>query len=208
MFSEDLARAILAERARKTTLRVDEAVLTIRPIEIMDVDRLERMTRRLSPRSIYFRFFAPVQRLPWSALLWLANVDHCRRDALVALDGDEIVGVARYDQVGDPGEAESLDAELAVTVEDAWQHRGLGRQLAHRLCILARERGYDAFRVTILPENRAALDLMRKLAPGVPARLTDGTYEARLPLGSMEPIPIPLTTRRRRGTEQARLTRG
>jgi GNAT superfamily N-acetyltransferase len=208
MFSEDLARAILAERARKTTLRVDEAVLMIRPIEITDVDRLERMTRRLSPRSTYFRFFAPVPRLPWSALLWLANVDHCRRDALVALDRDEIVAVARYDQVGDPGESESLDAELAVTVEDAWQHRGLGRQLAHRLCVLARERGYDAFRVTILPENRAALDLMHKLAPQARARLTDGTYEARLRLGPMEPVAIPLAGRRRGGTTQTRVTPG
>jgi GNAT superfamily N-acetyltransferase len=185
MFSEDLARAILAERARKTTLRVEEALLTIRPIELTDVDRLARMTGRLSPKSIYFRFFAPIKRLPWSALLWLANVDHCRRDALVALDGDEIVAVARYDQLRDQGESESLDAELAVTVEDAWQRRGLGRQLAHRLCLLARERGYDAFRVTILPDNRAALDLMHKLAPDARVRLTEGTYEARLPLRSV-----------------------
>ena len=34
---------------------------------------------------------------PRAALLWLADVDHGRRDALVALDGDEIVAVARYD---------------------------------------------------------------------------------------------------------------
>ena len=32
-----------------------------------------------------------------AALLRLADVDHDRRDALVALDGDEIVAVARYD---------------------------------------------------------------------------------------------------------------
>jgi nitrite reductase/ring-hydroxylating ferredoxin subunit len=33
-------------------------------------------------------------RLPSAALLRLADVDHRRREALVALDGDEIVGVA------------------------------------------------------------------------------------------------------------------
>jgi GNAT superfamily N-acetyltransferase len=184
MFSEEMARVILAERARKATLRVDGTVLTIRPIEITDVDRLARMTGRLSPRSRYFRFFAPIKRLPWSALLWLANVDHCRREALVALDGDEIVGMASYDQRPIPGESDGLDAELAVTVEDAWQHRGLGRQLANRLCVLARERGCDAFRVTILPENRPALNLMRQLAPDASVRFTEGTYEARLPLAS------------------------
>ena len=187
MFTGELARAILAERAQKTTLRVDDTVLTIRPIEITDVDRLARMARRLSPKSLYFRFFAPIKRVPWSALLWLANVDHCRRDALVALDGDEIVAVARYDQLRGSGDSEVLDAELAVTVEDAWQHRGLGRQLTHRLCVLARDRGCDAFRVTVLPDNRAALDLMRQLAPDVRVQLTDGTYEARLPLRPTEP---------------------
>jgi GNAT superfamily N-acetyltransferase len=186
LFTEELARAILAERAQKTTLRVDDTVLIIRPIEITDVDRLARMARRLSPKSIYFRFFAPVPRLSWSALLWLANVDHCRRDALVALDGDEIVAVARYDQLRDSSGSDRLDAELAVTVEDAWQHRGVGRQLAHRLCVLARERGCDAFRVTILADNPAALNLMRELVPDANVRLTDGTYRARLPLWPTE----------------------
>jgi GNAT superfamily N-acetyltransferase len=182
MFSEDMARAIVADRARKTTLRVDGTDLTIRAIEITDVDRLARLTERLSPRSIYFRFFAPIKRLPWSALLWLANVDHCRRDALVALDGDEIVAVARYDQLRDSDDAATLDAELAVTVEDRWQRRGIGRQLANRLCVLARERGCDAFQVTILPDNRPALDMVRELAPDAGVRFTDGTYVARLPL--------------------------
>jgi GNAT superfamily N-acetyltransferase len=187
MFSEELARAILAERTRKSTLRVDQTVLAIRPIELTDVDRLARMTRRLSPTTIAFRFLAPIKRMPWSALLWLANVDHCRREALVALDGDEIVAVARYEQRSQPGGSDELDADLAVTVEDAWQHRGVGRQLAHRLCILARERGCDAFRVRVLPENRAALDLVRHLAPEAQVRHTDGIYEARLPLRPAQP---------------------
>ena len=186
MFSEDLARAVVAERMRKTTFRVDGAELTVRPIEITDVDRLARMAERLSPRSIYFRFLAPIKRLPWSALLWLANVDHRRRDALVALDGDEIVAVARYDQVGDSEASEALDAELAVTVEDRWQRRGIGRELAHRLSLLARERGCDTFRVTIVPDNRPALGLVHELAPDAGIHFADGTYVARLPLRPIE----------------------
>ncbi|MGZ6964163.1 MAG: N-acetyltransferase family protein [Acidimicrobiia bacterium] len=165
-----------------TTVSVDGAQLSVRPIEVTDVDRLARMAQRLSPKSIYFRFFAPLPRLSRSTLVWLADVDHCRRDALVAMDGDEIVGVARYEQLSDPGPAGGRDAEIAVTVEDAWQHRGLGWQLTRRLSALASDRGCDAFRATILPDNRAALDLMRKLAPDATVRFTDGTYEARLPL--------------------------
>jgi L-amino acid N-acyltransferase YncA len=74
------------------------------------------------------------------------------------------------------------DAEIAITVEDAWQHRGVGLRLARRLCVVARDRGYDAFVARILPDNRAALGLVRKLAPDATVRFAGGDYEARFPL--------------------------
>jgi predicted N-acetyltransferase YhbS len=191
MYTERLARTVLAERASDQvtaqTVCVDGTALTIRPIDITDVDRLDRMARRLSPESIYFRFHAPLRRVPWSALLWLSDVDHFRRDALVALDGDEIVAVARYAHVSVASGSESRDAEIAVTVQDSWQRRGLGCLLARRLCAVALERGFDAFRVTILPDNRVAMGLMRKLVPDASVRFTGGTCEARLPLRDADP---------------------
>ena len=75
----------------------DGAVLSVRPIEPDDVDRLGRMFERLSPTTIYRRFFSPIHEASPRMLMWLTNVDHDRREALVALDGDEIVAVARYD---------------------------------------------------------------------------------------------------------------
>ncbi len=97
------------------------AILTVRPIGPTDVDRLERMFYRLSPTTVYRRFFSPIQEPSRRMLTWFTNVDHDRREALVAVHGNEIVAVARYD--GQPG---SADAEIAVTVEDAWQHQGIG----------------------------------------------------------------------------------
>ncbi|HUI47101.1 MAG TPA: GNAT family N-acetyltransferase [Acidimicrobiia bacterium] len=158
-------------------MRVDDKELAIRPIAISDVERLVRLFDRLSPASVHFRFFSPVARPPRSALLRLADVDHGRRDALVALDGDEIIAVARYD-----GREGSHQAEIALTVEDAWQHRGLGRRLARRLADLALDRGYDTFVATMLPDNRAALGLVRKLVPDAAVRWSGGEYEAALPL--------------------------
>jgi RimJ/RimL family protein N-acetyltransferase len=159
------------------TMRVDDTVLTIRTISIADVERLARLFGRLSPTSIHFRFFSPITRPPRAALLRLADVDHGRRDALVALDGDEIVAVARYD-----GRPDSRQAEIAITVEDAWQHRGVGKRLAARLAKLAAEQGYDTFVATMLPDNRAALGLVRKLVPDATVRFAGGEYEADMPL--------------------------
>ncbi len=100
----------------------------------------------------------------------------------MALDGDEIVAVARYDgRVGEDRRA-SNQAEIAMTVEDAWQRRGLGKRLAVRLASLASDRGYDTFVATMLPDNRAALGLVRRLVPDATVRWAGGEYEADMPL--------------------------
>lgn len=163
------------------TCEIEGIEVRIRPVEVTDVDRLARMALRLSPETIYLRFFAPLPRVPRSHLQRVANVDHCERDALVALAGDEIVAVASYAGHA-PGA--TRDAELAVTVEDAWQHRGLGLLLARRLATVAHGRGCETFVATVLPGNRAALDLIRKLAPDARIELSGGSYVARLRLAS------------------------
>jgi len=163
-------------------LYIDDTALTIRPIAIGDVERLARLFTRLSPESVHFRFFSPISRPPRAALLRLADVDHRRRDALVALEGDEIVAVARYDGRPNDGGKPSNQAEIAMTVEDSWQRRGLGKSLARRLAGLATDRGYDTFVATMLPDNRAALGLVRKLVPDATVRWAGGEYEADMPL--------------------------
>jgi RimJ/RimL family protein N-acetyltransferase len=160
------------------TMQVGDITLTVRPIEITDADRLARMFNRLSAESVHFRFFSPIKRVPRAALLRLADVDHDRREALVALDGDEIVAVARYD-----GKPETHTAEIALTVEDSWQHRGVGKRLAKRLAVQAMGHGYDAFVANVLPDNRAALGLVHKVAPDAHVVWAGGEYEACMPLG-------------------------
>jgi RimJ/RimL family protein N-acetyltransferase len=158
-------------------MQIGDRALMVREIEVDDVDRLRRMFTRLSADSVYHRFFSPIQEPPRSALLWLASVDHQDRDALVALDGDEIVGVARYDT-----RAGSHAAEIAVTVEDAWQHQGLGKRLTKRLAQRAIDHGIESFEATVMPDNRQALGLLRKLSPDASVRFDSGSYEATMPL--------------------------
>ena len=159
------------------TIRIGNQSLTVREIEIDDVERLRRMFHRLSADSVYRRFFSPIQEPSRSALLWLTSVDHLGRDALVALDGDEIVGVARYDT-----RTGASAAEIAVTVEDAWQHQGLGKRLAVRLAKRAIARGIESFEATVQPDNRSALGLLRKLSPDASVRFDHGSYAASISL--------------------------
>jgi len=152
-------------------------MLDVRPIESDDTDRLKRLFGRLTTRSVQLRFFAPIRQLSRSQLTRLVDVDHDEREALVALSHDEIVAVARYARRERPGLA-----EIAVTVEDTWQQRGIGKRLSRRLSTLAVERGFDAFVASILPENRAALRLVKALSPDAAIRWNHGVYEASIPL--------------------------
>ena len=161
----------------QSTMSIGERTLTVREITIADTERLGRMFTRLSPDSVYRRFFSPIQQPSRTALLWLTSVDHGRRDALVALDGDEIVAVARYD-----GRAGKTTAEIAVTVEDSWQRQGVGRRLTKRLARRAIDQGIESFEAVVQPDNRAALGLLRKLSPNAAVRFAGGEYAASMPL--------------------------
>ena len=69
-------------------------------------------------------------------LRYLTEVDQHDHVALVAFDGDDLVGVARF--VRRDG---TDSAEAAVTIVDEWQGRGLGTALANLLAERAREEG-------------------------------------------------------------------
>ena len=167
---------------------VGRAPLTVRPIEIADVDGLARMFSELSPESVYFRFFSPLAPVPPSTLRRLADVDHCRRDALVALHRGDIIAMAGYDEVPSSIRSATRDAEIAVTVDEKWQHRGVGRWLTRRLAIVALERGYDTLIARVLPGNRAALALIRKITPDATVTFAGGEYEARLLLNTVRAV--------------------
>ena len=166
---------VAVDRGRVVNLH-DGSAVTIRRIEPADAYPLLRMFDRLSPESIYHRFFSPMPRPRRAALLHLAGLDHELHEALVAQVGQEIVAVARYD--GRPGED---DAEVAVIVDDEWQDRGLGTRLLHHLARVGHRRGLVAFRATVLGENRRALPFLRRLSPAADVRFRDGEYQVYAP---------------------------
>lgn len=171
----------------------DGTPVEFRAVRPDDKDRFERLFYRLSPQSLYLRFFAPVARPKPALLQRLTNVDYRDRLALVALIDDEVVGVARYDRLApqvpagltiDPGEAEA-----AVIVEDAWQGHGIATRLLWRLSSAAVARGVTTFTGTILADNRRMVGLLPALGEDVQMELSGGEYTVRLRLPSVSPPP-------------------
>jgi len=73
-------------------------------------------------------------------------------------DSGEGVGVARFVRTGPRN-----NAEVAVTVVDDWQGRGLGTILLELLAERAREEGIETFSALLLTANTEMLDLLRRL---------------------------------------------
>ena len=134
--------------------------LAVRPVEADDADRVRRLFERLSPQSIYRRFFTLFPVPPASVLRHLTAVDHGDHEALAVLDGDDILALASWDR---PVHG-STDAEIAVLVEDAWQHKGLGRALVRMLTAEAARRGITEINATVLADNHPARHLAATVA--------------------------------------------
>lgn len=159
------------------TVVVGDRVVTVRPIRDSDVDRLRRLFFRLSPESVHLCFFQLVKQPSEKLLRHLAEVDHVRRQAIVAEIDDEIIAVVRYDRVDD-----TPVAEVAVVVEDEWQGRGLGKRLLRRLASDALDHGVVELTATVLGENHRALALAHRVAPETHGQLDHGEWFLDVPL--------------------------
>jgi nucleotide-binding universal stress UspA family protein/GNAT superfamily N-acetyltransferase len=146
---------------------------------------------RLSEESRYRRFFTAKTELSAAEVDYLVNVDHSDHEAIIAIDpsGGEALGIARYVR----SSAAADVAEVAVSVADDWQGRGLGRALLDRLTYRARREGVRRFSARVQSDNEASLGL----AAGV------GAIEGRADTGEVD-LVIELPPKRGMG---ARLSR-
>jgi len=160
--------------------------VTTRPVRDDDEPRFVRLWPRLSMETRYRRFHAPVHRLPREVVDRLVHVDHGAREAVVAVVGGEVIGVARYDR----SPQDAGEAEFAVVVEDAWQGAGVGRQLLTALTALAATRGVRTLTATVQADNDRMVRLVHRLLPGATLRPDSGVYTVRGPVGpAAQPVP-------------------
>ena len=154
----------------------DGGTAHIRPIRPDDLEQLRALHGRLSPESIYYRFFSPIPRVPEPQLHRLVEVDYRDRFALVAVLDAQVVAVVRYDRKDDTG------AEVALVVEDDQQRRGLATVMLEHLAAVARSNGIDRFDAETLPDNRRMLDVFRHAGFAITSHFDDGVIDISFPL--------------------------
>ena len=156
-----------------------------RPIRPEDEPLLIRLHQALSERTVYLRYFQPLklsQRTAHERLTRICFIDYDREMALAVEhkkpDGEtQIIGIGRMSKLRGLHEA-----EMAVLVDDRYQHQGMGTELYRRLIEVAREEHLTRIVSTILSENREMQAICRKLGFEMKADLEDGTIQAELKL--------------------------
>jgi RimJ/RimL family protein N-acetyltransferase len=171
-----------AVTGRPVVLRDGSAVL-IRPVRPVDAPLLADGFARLSARSRQLRFLTPKQELSPAELRYFTDVDHHDHEALGALDhpGGRGVGIARYVRDADDPQA----AEIAVTIIDDWQGRGLGTELVAQLSERARSAGIRRFTALVAADNPAMAGLLRNVRADLVGR-EPGALQYEITLGPAE----------------------
>jgi len=163
----------------------DGSQVLVRQVQAADAALLADGFARLSDRSRRMRFLTRKDQLSAAELRYFTDIDHHHHEALGALSpGGRGVGVARY--VRDT--ADPRTAELAVTVVDEWQGRGLGTALVAQLSARARQAGIARFTALAAAGNTAVAALLR----GAGAELTGygpGTVEYQIDLTPSDEPP-------------------
>jgi RimJ/RimL family protein N-acetyltransferase len=169
-------RQRFAGEGRPVVLRDGSKVL-IRQVQRTDAPLLADGFTRLSARSRQMRFLSSKKELTPAELRFYTEVNHHDHEALGAVDHADGrgVGIARYIRDAEDPQA----AEIAITIVDDWQGRGLGTELLTQLTGHARCEGIRRFTALVSADNAAMAALLRNMNAGLVGR-EPGTVEYQI----------------------------
>jgi len=136
----------------------DGTIVLIRAISPNDKQRLLHHFQRLSPQSVYYRFFGLKRSLSEQELHQLTELDFVDHAGLVATLGsgeaEWFIGVGRYIRSDKTG-----SAEVAFAVLDDYQGHGIGTLLLKHLAKIARGNGIKRFTADVMGGNQKMLQV-------------------------------------------------
>jgi GNAT superfamily N-acetyltransferase len=159
---------------------MDSTYLCFKVLEPSDRDRFLDGFKKLSRRSVYHRFFGFMKELSGQQLEDLLNTDmedHVAWTAFDIVDDEAIgIGVGRFRRsTTNPDEA-----ELALTVIDEYQDKGVGTVLLGLMYYLGIKLNISTFTGVMLADNSKLIRRFKDL--GAEMIRSGSEYEMRLPV--------------------------
>ena len=163
------------------TLR-DGTPVCVRAIQPDDKTRLLAGFERLSPKSIYRRFFSAVSTLTAENLRYFTEldfVDHVGLAVTVGADANEtFIAVGRFIR----DKVKRDEAEVALIVADEYQHRGAATLLLDHLTTLARRLALRRFVALVQADNHEMLEVFQRFGLPHQIRLESGVTHISIEL--------------------------
>ena len=154
----------------------DGTEIFFRPVKPTDESALSEMLYSLSSKSVKKRFFTHTKTFPHKDIQKLTNVDYLKDLAVVGVvpgpNGEEVVAIAQYFM--DP---KTQCAEVAFIVQDEWQDKGMGGILLAYLTQVAVKRGVKGFFASVMPENKAMLNMFYNSGYKVKSEFDGDAYQ-------------------------------
>ncbi|MDJ0883034.1 MAG: GNAT family N-acetyltransferase [Desulfobacterales bacterium] len=150
----------------KSTLKLSNGrTVHFRPLLPSDEFAYRNFFYSLQEETIYYRFFYQMKlfsheiiQKQWSAIDYRKNMSMV---GFIQRHGHkEIVAIGTYAQESD------AQAEVAFVVHEDFQGMGIASYLLGHLEDIAKENDYNGFVATVLPENRAMLNIFQRRYPG------------------------------------------
>lgn len=152
-----------------------------RPIQATDERRLQELFYSHSPATIYQRYFTHLKHLPRETVQQMVTLDY--RDAMAIVGEIPWEGATRLIAVGRYYRDPSDDwAEVAVTVQEDFQRRGIATFLLRHLADVALRQSIAGFKAEVLSQNAGMLKTFSKVADLVQTNTNDGIVTVRFEL--------------------------
>jgi len=144
------------------TVKINDESVTIRPAKPVDTRRIQEFYYEMGKDDIISRFFQEKRRFVRDEIEERTQIDYIKDLSIVAVVGEfgfgKVIGVGEYFLI-----PQKNIAEIAFTVSKAYQGKGLGKILLHKLLKAARENGIAGLVALTYPQNKRMIQLFKSL---------------------------------------------
>lgn len=155
------------------TLEIGGRPITIRPAKPVDGRRIQEHYYNLPPKDVVSRFFCQKTIFAREEMEARSHVDYVNDLTLIAVIGEfgfgQVIGIAESMRI-----KHSNMAEVAFSISENYQKKGLGSHFIKKLAEVARKNGLSGLLAYTSPGNKAMINLFKTLPYKVNTTCEDG----------------------------------